>query len=250
LAFLRPRLPGTGSIDALGMTLASPGAVWKGTGTRKQNPMPFPQRLIEGYNAFAEGRLLNEQNRYRELAEAGQSPEIMVVGCCDSRVSPEVIFDARPGELFVVRNVANIIPPYSPDGQAHGVSAALEFAIAALKIKHIVVLGHARCGGVKAFAEDAEPLSPGDFIGKWMSLIAPAAETVSSSTFMTATERQTALERISIRYSIANLRTFPCVSILEGKGRLSLHGAWFDISSGELWVMNKETGDFERPELG
>ncbi|HMJ43444.1 MAG TPA: carbonic anhydrase, partial [Pseudolabrys sp.] len=101
--------------------------------------MNFPQRLIEGYSAFTAGRLKREQDRYNELARAGQSPEVMVVGCCDSRVSPEVIFDARPGELFVVRNVANIIPPYSPDGQAHGVSAALEFGIGALRIKHIVV---------------------------------------------------------------------------------------------------------------
>jgi carbonic anhydrase len=142
--------------------------------------MTFPQRLIEGYNAFAAGRLQNEQNRYRELAEAGQTPQTMVIGCCDSRVSPEVIFDARPGELFVVRNVANIVPPYAPDGQAHGVSAALEFGVAALKVKNIVVLGHAHCGGVKAFAEDAEPLTPGDFIGKWMRLMAPAAEKVGS----------------------------------------------------------------------
>ena len=110
--------------------------------------MPFPHRLVEGYRQFADGRLRHEQDRYRELAEAGQSPEVMVIGCCDSRVSPEVIFDARPGELFVVRNVANIVPPYEPDGHAHGVSAALEFGVAALKVKHIVVLGHARCGGV------------------------------------------------------------------------------------------------------
>src|SRR3979409_59285 len=96
----------------------------------------LPQRLYDGYPAFRAGRLPTEQSRYRELAERGQAPETMVVGCCDSRVSPEVIFDARPGELFVVRNVANIIPPYSPDGQAHGVSAALEFGIAALKVKH------------------------------------------------------------------------------------------------------------------
>ena len=102
----------------------------------------------------------------------------MVIGCCDSRVSPEVIFDARPGELFVVRNVANIMPPYAPDGQAHGVSAALEFGVGALHVKHIVVLGHAHCGGVKAYAEDAEPLSPGDFIGKWMKLMAPAADKI------------------------------------------------------------------------
>ena len=92
--------------------------------------MPFPQRLVEGYRQFADGRLRHEQGRYRELAEAGQSPEVMVIGCCDSRVSPEVIFDARPGELFVVRNVANIVPPYEPDGHAHGVSAALEFGVA------------------------------------------------------------------------------------------------------------------------
>ena len=140
--------------------------------------MPFPQRLIEGHRAFLGAGLRREQDRYRELAQSGQSPEIMVIGCCDSRVSPEVIFDARPGELFVVRNVANIVPPYTPDGQAHGVSAALEFGVAALKVKHIVVLGHAHCGGVKAFAEKATPLSPGDFIGNWMRLMAPAAETV------------------------------------------------------------------------
>src|SRR6267378_990207 len=119
--------------------------------------MNFPQRLIEGYSAFAAGRLQREQDRYNELARAGQSPEVMVIGCCDSRVSPEVIFDARPGELFVVRNVANIIPPYSPDGTYHGVSAALEFAVGALRVKHIVVLGHACCGGVRAFAEDSAP---------------------------------------------------------------------------------------------
>jgi len=138
--------------------------------------MSLPARLIEGYEAFRSGRLAAEQDRYRDLAEQGQSPEIMVIGCCDSRVSPEVIFDARPGELFVVRNVANLVPPYSPDGTYHGVSAALEFGVGALRVKHIVVLGHARCGGVRAFAEDSAPLSPGDFIGKWMSLIAPAAE--------------------------------------------------------------------------
>ena len=124
--------------------------------------MPLPQQLIDGYRAFLIGRLRHEQDRYRDLAKSGQSPQVMVIGCCDSRVSPEVIFDARPGELFVVRNVANIVPPYAPDQRAHGVSAALEFGIAALKIRHIVVLGHAQCGGVKAYAEDAEPLSPGD----------------------------------------------------------------------------------------
>src|SRR3974377_681876 len=124
---------------------------------RKQQMITFPQRLIQGYHDFAGGRLRREQDRYRELAERGQSPQVMVIGCSDSRVSPEVIFDASPGELFVVRNVANVVPPYTPDGRAHGVSAALEFGISVLRVKHIVVLGHAQCGGVKAYAEETDP---------------------------------------------------------------------------------------------
>src|SRR6201999_1172160 len=163
--------------------------------------MPFPRRLSEGYRQFADGRLRHEQDRYRELAEAGQAPEVLVIGCCDSRVSPEVIFDARPGELFVVRNVANIVPPYAPDGQAHGVSAALEFGVAALKVRHIVVLGHAQCGGVKAFAEDAEPLSPGDFIGKWMRLMAPASDKVGSRDTLPPASYLTRLEKANVTKS-------------------------------------------------
>ena len=129
----------------------------------------FPQHLLQGYRTFTSQRLPTEQTRYRDLSERGQSPEVMVIGCCDSRVSPEVIFDAGPGELFVVRNVANLVPPYAPDGGAHGVSAALEYAVRVLKVKHIVVLGHAQCGGIRAFIDDIEPLSPGDFIGRWMA---------------------------------------------------------------------------------
>ncbi len=209
----------------------------------------LPEHLIAGYRNFMSGRYASESDRYRTLARDGQSPETMVIACCDSRAAPESIFDAGPGELFVVRNVANLVPPYEPDGRHHSTSAALEFAVQSLKVKHIVVLGHGRCGGIgAALNTSATPLSPGDFIGKWMSLIAPAAETVAGSTLMTASERQTALERISIRYSIANLRTFPCVKILEGKDRLTISGAWFDISTGELWVMNRDTGDFERPD--
>jgi carbonic anhydrase len=209
-------------------------------------PMKFPQRLIDGYNAFAVGRLRSEQDRYRELAELGQSPEIMVVGCSDSRVSPEVIFDARPGELFVVRNVANIIPPYSPDGQAHGVSAALEFGLVALKIKHIVVLGHARCGGVKAFAEDAEPLSPGDFIGKWMQLMAPAAGKVGPRGDLSAIDYMTKLEQANIGNSLDNLMTFPSLAKLIERGSIQTHGAYFGVASGELYVLDKTSGNFDR----
>ena len=141
----------------------------------------FPDRLLAGYRAFLDERLPRERARFEALAERGQSPEIMVIGCCDSRVSPEVIFDASPGELFVVRNVANLVPPYETQGQYHGTSAALEFAVQALRVKHIVVLGHARCGGIRAFADDAAPLSPGDFIGRWMDLIAPAARRLGAA---------------------------------------------------------------------
>ena len=207
----------------------------------------FPEHLFIGYLNFMYGRYRAESDRYRLLAREGQAPETMIVACCDSRAAPEAIFDAGPGELFVLRNIGNLVPPFAPDGEFHSTSAALEFAVQNLKVKNIVVMGHGRCGGIRAALASA-PLSAGDFIGKWMSLIAPAAQDVSASTLMTATERQTALERISIRYSIANLRTFPYISDLEGKRQLALHGAWFDISTGELWVMNNNTGDFERKE--
>lgn len=208
--------------------------------------MTFPQRLIDGYNAFAAGRLPQEQDRYRELAEGGQSPQIMVIGCCDSRVSPEVIFDARPGELFVVRNIANIVPPYAPDGQAHGVSAALEFGIAALKVKHIVVLGHAHCGGVNAFAEAAEPLSPGDFIGQWMRLMAPAADKVGPRGAQSAAEFLTRLEHANIVNSLDNLMTFPRLRKLIERGSVVLHGAYFGIATGELSALDRASGKFQR----
>src|SRR4051812_712635 len=192
--------------------------------------MMFPPRLIDGYGAFRAGRLRTEQDRYRELAEHGQTPEIMVIGCCDSRVSPEVIFDARPGELFVVRNVANLVPPYETGGNYHGVSAALEFGVAALKVKHIVILGHAHCGGVKAFAEDAEPLSPGDFIGRWMSLMAPAAAKVGPRGTMSREDYIERLEKASVVNTIENLKTFPRLNKLVERGALTVHGAYFGVA--------------------
>ncbi|MGZ2374231.1 carbonic anhydrase [Sinorhizobium medicae] len=208
----------------------------------------FPEHLLTGYRNFMSGRFNEQQQRYKTLAESGQKPRTMVIACCDSRAAPETIFDAGPGELFVVRNVANMMPPYEPDGHYHSTSAALEFAVQSLRVTNIVVMGHGRCGGIKAALDpDAEPLSPGDFIGRWMNLLKPAAEQIQSNELMTQAERQRALERVSIRNSIANLRTFPCVNILESKGKLRLHGAWFDISTGELWVMDAKTGDFSRP---
>ena len=208
----------------------------------------FPDRLLTGYRNFMSGRFTEQQKRYRALAETGQKPQTLVIACCDSRAAPETIFDSGPGELFVVRNVANLVPPYEPDGQFHATSAALEFAVQSLKVSDVVVMGHGRCGGIKAALDpDSEPLSPGDFIGKWMGMLKPVAEQIQNTALLTTAERQRALERVSIRNSIANLRTFPCVRILEEKGRLKLHGAWFDISTGELWVMDGKTGDFLRP---
>lgn len=209
----------------------------------------FPDTLLNGYRNFMSGRYVDERERYRVLADQGQKPHTLVVACCDSRSAPETIFDAGPGELFVVRNVANMVPPYEPDGQYHSTSAALEFAVQALRVRDIIVMGHGRCGGIRAALDpNAEPLSPGDFIGKWMGLVSAAAEQVQNNSVMTATERQTALERISIRNSIANLRTFPCVKILEERGKLQIHGAWFDIANGELWIMDPDTRDFVRLE--
>jgi carbonic anhydrase len=206
--------------------------------------MEFPQRLIDGYGAFLSERLPVEQSRFRDLAETGQKPEIMVIGCSDSRVSPEVIFDARPGELFVARNVGNLVPPYTPDGAQRAMSAALEFAVQALKVKHIVVLGHAQCGGIRAFAEGAEPLSPGDFIGHWMALIAPAAKAVGPRGDAPLADYLRRLEQASVIKTLDNLMTFPCVRILAERGRLALHAAYFGVANGELYVLDRASGDF------
>ena len=207
----------------------------------------FPARLIDGYRSFRAGRLITEQAHYRELSESGQSPETMVIGCCDSRVAPEVIFDANPGELFVTRNIANLVPPYTPDGAQRAVSAALEFAVQALRVKHIVVLGHAQCGGIKAYAEPGAPLSPGDFIGSWMEIIAPAAKALGAAEqFKSHAEYIQALELAAIEATLNNLMTFTCVRILVERGKLKLHGAYFGVAKGELSMRDPETGKFAR----
>ncbi len=206
----------------------------------------FPERLISGYKAFAQQRLPMEQSRYRELSEKGQSPEIMVIGCCDSRVSPEVVFDAGPGELFVARNVANLVPPYAPDGAAHGVSAALEFAVQVLRVKHIVVLGHAQCGGIKALAQDTAPLSPGDFIGKWMSILETTRDETKIHDHETQDEFISRLEKRAVSTSLQNLMTFPFINILAERGRLQLHGAYFGVAKGSLSILDRATGEFKK----
>ena len=204
----------------------------------------FPQHLIDGYRTFASQRLPNEQTRYRELSERGQSPAVMVIGCCDSRVSPEVIFDAGPGELFVVRNVANLVPVFQPDGGAHGVSAALEFAVQVLKVPHIVVLGHAQCGGIKAFVDDIDPLSPGDFIGRWMAMFIKPGEQVSQRDHETRQDFVTRIEKAAVFRSLENLMTFPFVRTRVERGEMNLHGAYFGVAEGSLFVLDQAAKEF------
>lgn len=204
----------------------------------------FPQKLIEGYRTFASQRLPTEQSRYRELSERGQAPEVMVIGCCDSRVSPEVIFDAGPGELFVVRNVANLVPVYAPDSGTHGVSAALEYAVNVLKVKHVVVLGHAQCGGIRAFIDKAAPLSPGDFIGKWMAMFIKPGEVVEQRDRESMAEFTERIEKAAVFRSLENLTTFPFVRNAVDRGDMQLHGAYFGVAEGSLFVLDKTSKKF------
>jgi carbonic anhydrase len=201
--------------------------------------IPFPQRLLDGYASFRVGRYASEAERYRRLGEGQQKPTIMMIACCDSRAAPETIFDAGPGEIFVVRNVANLVPPYAPDGRHHSTSAALEFAVLQLGVAHIVIMGHGRCGGIRAITEPGDPLSTGDFIGKWLAGVRDVAATVEHDHDQSRAQRLMLVEQASVEHSLANLRTFPWIRVREGKRQLTLHGAWFDISQGELNVYDE-----------
>ena len=206
----------------------------------------FPQQLLDGYRTFTTQRLPTEQSRYRELSTGGQSPEVMVIGCCDSRVSPEVIFDAGPGELFVMRNIANLVPVYQPDGNAHGVSAALEFAVNVLRVKHIVVLGHAQCGGIRAFVDKIDPLTPGDFIGKWMAMFIKPGEKVEQRDHESMQDFVTRIEKAAVFRSLENLMTFPFVRSAVERGEMVLHGAYFGVAEGSLFVLDPVAKEFRR----
>jgi carbonic anhydrase len=202
----------------------------------------FPARLVDGYRAFADARLPLERSRFEKLAAAGQRPEVMVICCCDSRVSPEVIFDAHPGELFVVRNIANLVPPYSPSDFSHGVFAALEFAVQVLKVKYVIVMGHTHCGGIRAFSEHRNRLNLGDFIDNWMSLIAPAADALGEAG--DDHDYLGRLERASIVATMGNLMTFPWIKSRVEERALELLGAYFDVGTGALTVYDPATRAF------
>lgn len=197
--------------------------------------------LLDGYRRFRGGGWSTQRERWAELRE-GQSPQVMLIGCSDSRVDPAQIFDTSPGETFVVRNVANLVPPYEVGGGRHGVSAALEFAVTQLEVPEIVVMGHGSCGGVKAaltraFA-DAEPWE-GGFIAHWIDLLDEARERIVAE-HGEGPEAIRALELETVRVSIANLRTFPGIAEREAAGRLTIHGAYFAIADGVLHVMDAD----------
>ncbi len=206
----------------------------------------FPEHLVDRFRRFKYRHFAPNIDHFAELAAYGQHPDVMVVSCCDSRVDPETIFSAMPGELFVVRNIANLVPPYETTGQYHGVSAALEFAALNLRVRHIVVLGHSGCGGILACLEQsATRQSEARFISNWMNILDEARTRIlASAAGRSAAELRVELEREGIKVSIQNLRSFPCIKALESKGRLHLHGAHFEIATGNLSVLNEGTGEF------
>lgn len=203
--------------------------------------------LLEGYRRFRANRVERERNRWKELAE-GQSPRAAIIACSDSRADPATIFDTDPGEIFVVRNVANLVPPYERGGGRHGVSAALEFAVTQLNVPEVMVMGHERCGGIYAaltgcFRE--APVGEGGFVATWMSQIDDRAHEISNA-HGTGEAAQRLLEEEAIRQSLENLRTFPFVAEREKNGTLKLVGCRFSIHDGELWMLD-ETEDCFRP---
>ncbi len=206
----------------------------------------FPEKLADRYRRFHHRHFLPKAEEYEELAAYGQSPDTMVISCSDSRVDPETIFSAMPGELFVVRNVANLCPPYETGGKFHGVSSAIEFAVLNLRIKHLIVMGHSGCGGVKvALDQSAAKQTEAQFISRWMSMLDDARlRVLAAHQNSPQAVKQTALEHEAIKTSIKHLRTFPFVADAEEKGRLALHGAYFDIASGTLSVLNHSRGEF------
>ena len=208
--------------------------------------MPHLDRLIEGYRRFRETGWKAQRERWTELAE-GQSPKVMVIACSDSRVDPAQIFDARPGELFVVRNIANLVPPFEPDNRYHGVSAALEFAVTQLEVEELVVMGHGFCGGCAAALTgqfDDAPHGGGHFIAHWIDMLSEARAAIRERHPDLGRDAFLEMELEGVRLSLANLGTFPWVSERLASGRLKLHGAYFAIADGRLHVLDEASGDF------
>jgi len=204
--------------------------------------MTIPDLLLDGYRQFKDAHLAEQAALYRRLAQ-GQTPQVMMIACADSRVDPATIFSAGPGDLFVVRNVANLVPPYEQNGGYHGTSAAIEFAVEHLKVKDIVIMGHGLCGGITA-SLSARPV--GQFIAPWVDMISETRDKVlADNPNADAATLQQVLELGAIGHSLQNLRSFPFLQAAVDAGRVRLHGAWFSIASGELrW--RSQSNQFEK----
>ncbi|GAA5058396.1 carbonic anhydrase [Erythrobacter westpacificensis] len=202
--------------------------------------------MIDGYGRFRETDWQHQRERWEELRE-GQSPQVMVISCSDSRVDPAQIFDVAPGELFVVRNVAALVPPFETTPGRHGVSAALEFAVQFLKVKEVVVMGHGMCGGCQAaLTQDlhGNDLGAGGFVAHWIDMLDETREPIAEKFGTAGREAERAMELAAVKVSLANLRTFPCVQEKEASGELKLRGAYFAISDGVLHLLDEESGEF------
>lgn len=194
-------------------------------------------QLLAGYHRFREAAWPERRRQFEVLAEQGQQPNVMVVACADSRVDPGMIFDTGPGELFVVRNVAGLVPPYGPDSRYHGTSAALEFGVRVLEVQELMVLGHGLCGGVRGLLHGVPPQAS-DFVGLWMGIAEPVRKTALQCDSPEA--QQLCGEHEVIKLSLANLRTFPWIAEREAAGQLTLHGAHFDVRYGRLSLLGPD----------
>ena len=209
--------------------------------------MPEYAELLKGYRRFREGTYPRQKARFEETIAEGQQPKLMIIGCSDSRVDPAVIFDVDPGDIFVVRNVAALVPPCEEKPGQHGVSAAIEFAVQMLGVKQILVMGHGRCGGCQAALTDSfgsADQGSGGFIANWIKLLDEPAKIVASKYGTTGRKAELAMEFAAIRQSLDNLRTFPWVAEQEAQGELKLRGAHFSIKEGVLYSLDEDTGVF------
>jgi len=203
--------------------------------------------LLDGYRRFRQTGWTPNRERWERLRE-GQQPEVMIIACSDSRVDPSQIFDVDPGEIFVVRNVAALVPPFETTPGHHGVSAALEFAVQVLKVKEVVVMGHGMCGGCKAaLTQELHGNEPGEggFVANWISLFDEARGPVADEFGTEGRPAERQMEQAAVKVSLDNLMTFPCVRRKVKNGELTLRGAYFAISDGILHLMDGETGKFE-----
>lgn len=202
--------------------------------------------LLAGYDRFRSGAWRNQHERWEQLRE-GQEPKVMVIACSDSRVDPAQIFDVDPGEIFVVRNIGALVPPFETTPGRHGVSAALEFAVQFLEVGEIVVMGHGMCGGCRAaLTQDLHGNEPGrgGFVANWISMLDDLREPIAANLGTTGRTAERAMEHAAVKRSLENLRGFPCVSDRERKGTLTLHGAYFAIADGVLHLLDEAGGSF------